>query len=905
VKLSNKKIISEKATETYESLGLALDWVNKSNDSELIGKQRLTKNLKAGIYQAQRLAAAADAKMCAGVYGPSQSGKSYLVSALARKPGQRLVAMIGNNEIDFIETINPEGGKESTGLVTRFTIDRNAANLDFPIQLKLLSELDLIKVFVNSYVNDVSQDEEDNLEWHQEQVERVLEEVENMPRGFSPLSAEDIYDLEDYCNDRYSTINFRIQALKKIDFWSRAAELLPLLASTARLRLVQVLWEALPSFNSIYANLVAELERLNYASKIFSAPEALFITDGNKWARSDTSIINVSSLENFGSPDALKVNVKVAGGSTLSISLPSLCALTSELVIPMRDKPHDMFERLDLLDFPGARSRKAHPKQSSVLNQPEVQIENFLRGKVAYLFDKYSADLELTTMVLCIGPSNQEVVGLDSMVEDWIIKSHGEKPESREKLKNSLFFVLTKFDQEFSEGAGKTIDGSRWSTRLQASLINSFGSRAHRTNWVKKWTPTSSFNNIYWLRNPNADQSGLIDYENDPGNSPEIGYSSKKAKLISTLKSTFLANTLVQTHFSDPLIAWDSGMKLNDGGATYLMHQLDITCTDELKLRQIDERLNRILSAREVDLKKYYTNSDIESLSSEKFAFAKELTESFAKKLTKQRLGELIRALFESDTDTVDTFKKTLFDFEREKHAKHKVNEINASNPISIDPRVAEELGLEITTPTINENKNLTKTHWSFPQMLIQRFIDEWRERCIQRFSSVNFCDYMIIDREMMLRLLNEIETAARRDQLFDHLVETVEKENQYLSDDRRSWIWRQTALISAKFNEFISKGGNFSISNQPISITTLAGKNRIVFEQTTEIQNEVTISDIQSDFSERYLLDWIQAIQHSVRANAAFQAGIKSDIESNRQLGEILKRISSVLNLETTLNAT
>jgi hypothetical protein len=33
---------------------------------------------------------------------------------------------------------------------------------------------------------------------------------------------------------------------------------------------------------------------------------------------------------------------------------------------------------------------------------------------------------------------------------------------------------LTKFDQEFAEGAGKSLDGVRWSTRLQASILNSF-----------------------------------------------------------------------------------------------------------------------------------------------------------------------------------------------------------------------------------------------------------------------------------------------------------------------------------------------------------------------------------------------------------------------------------------------
>jgi len=900
VEKSNKQDVKLKALNSYKTLGAALEWVNSSKESDVTGNQRLIKNLRTGVYQVRRLANAAEAKMCIGVYGPSQSGKSYLVSALARKNTQRLTAIIGNSEVDFIEKINPEGGKESTGLVTRFTLNRDALNNDYPIQLKLLSELDLIKVFINSYVNDISQDEDDELERHQEQVEQVLKEIESMPRGVSPLTVEDVYDLEDYCNERYASINFRIQSLKKIDFWSRAAQLLPTLGNLGRLRLVQVLWEELPSYTSMYSSLATELERLNHAPKIFSSAEALFDTSEHNWARAHSSIINVSSLEKFGAPDAIQVNVYIPGGTIQKIALPSLCALTSELVIPMRDKPHEMFERADLLDFPGARSRKAHPKKTKLLSQPEVQIENFLRGKVSYLFDKYSADLELTSMVLCIGPSNQEVVGLDAMIEDWIIKSHGEKPESREKLKTSLFFVLSKFDQEFLEGAGKTLDGSRWSTRLQASLINSFGSRAHKTNWVKRWTTTSPFNNIYWLRNPNADQSGLIEYEGAPGSSSEIGFASKKTALISNLKSTFLTNPLVQQHFMEPLTAWNSGMELNDGGASYLMNQLNITCTDDLKLRQIDERLNRVLSAREVDLKKYYKNSDIEILNIEKLTFAKEITEIFAKQFTKQRLGELIRTLLASDIDTVDTFKKTLLDFERDKHAKHSLSETGTQNSISIDPRVAEELGLELQTLSSKDDNASVTTQWSFPEIFVQRFIDEWIDRCFSRFSSVNLSEYVIVERELILGLLNELETAARRDGLITQLIKTVSQENQYLSDDRRSWIWRQTAAVTGKFNEFISRGGIFSEVEGPISIKTLNGIEKNLFEKPKEISDEVTLSENQTDFSERYLMDWIQAMQHSVRLNAAFQAGIKSDLESNKKLGELLKDISSLLNSES-----
>jgi hypothetical protein len=900
---TSSDIITQKALSAHSALTQALAWVVNSKESEVAGNTRLLKNLRTSVYQSRYLAAAAKAKMCVGVYGPSQSGKSYLVSALARKPGERLVAVVGEKDVDFIELINPEGGKESTGLVTRFTSDAISAPSGFPIQLKILSELDLIKLFVNSYALDILPDEDDELQKHQDQVQRVLNELETMPRGSSPLSVEDVYDLEDYCKGFSS--NLRIQALKKMDFWERAAELLPFLGESGRLRLVQVLWEELPSYSHIYANLIAELGRMGHDSQVYCSPNALFKINDGHFARSETSIINVATLDLMGVQASLQVDVKLSAGATVSISVHNLCALTSELVIPMRNKPHDMFARADLLDFPGARSRKGHPKKDQSLNQPAVRVDNFLRGKVAYLFDKYSASLELTSMVLCLGPSNQEVVGLDAMIEDWIIKTHGGKPEEREKLKTALFVVLSKFDMEFSEGAGKSLDGSRWTTRLQASLLNSFGSHAHKTNWVKKWTSQSAFNNVFWLRNPNADQSGLIDYEGIPGSSKETGYASKKLSVINTLQEAFIANPLVQQHFVDPLIAWNAGMALNDGGAKYLMEKLDEACTNDLKLKQIDERIQTIIRERHADLSKYFTSSDLEGLEREKLQLAKNLTASLAKQMTKQRLGEFIHALLESDIDTVDTFKLTLLDFERAKHSKHKKDPSDtSSSSISIDPRLAEELGLDVPISSIETTEVKLSPHLSFPEVFIQRFLDDWRSRCMNRFSAVNLSDYLITESELMPRLLNELELAARRTGLIQQLIDQVKINYQYKTDDRRSWIWRQTATVTARFNDFLTHGGHIKTERHPIKVLTLQGKDRDVFTDSPSDLQTVTVPEMQTDFSERYLLDWIQALQHSIRSNSVFQAGIKSDATQNRQLGIILEQLNVLVSTETHSHA-
>ena len=68
-------------------------------------------------------------------------------------------------------------------------------------------------------------------------------------------------------------------------------------------------------------------------------------------------------------------------------------------------------------------------------------------------------------MLLCIGPSNQEVKTLPEMVYDWIASTHGATPEQRAQQPTALFLVLTKFDMEFEEKAGERSPEGRWTTR--------------------------------------------------------------------------------------------------------------------------------------------------------------------------------------------------------------------------------------------------------------------------------------------------------------------------------------------------------------------------------------------------------------------------------------------------------
>ena len=103
---------------------------------------------------ARKLRGAAGRRNCVGVFGPSQAGKSYLVSVLARRPTEPLTADFAGAHKDFL----PRSIRRATGNRPAWSPasprTRAAATPIIPVELRLLSETDLVKILANSFFSD-------------------------------------------------------------------------------------------------------------------------------------------------------------------------------------------------------------------------------------------------------------------------------------------------------------------------------------------------------------------------------------------------------------------------------------------------------------------------------------------------------------------------------------------------------------------------------------------------------------------------------------------------------------------------------------------------------------------------------------------------------------------------------
>ena len=290
-----------------------------------------------------------------------------------------------------------------------------------------------------------------------------------------------------------------------------------------------------------------------------------------------------------------------------------VAALVAELRITMEERPWPMFEHTDLLDFPGARSRlKLIELASPPAERVEQVAELLLRGKVAYLFQRYAEERELTAMLLCMGNKPNEVKDLGTLVRQWVEMTHGATPQARRQVPCALFLILTMMDLEFLPKAGETPASlaSKWDIRLHTSLVEPF----QNDGWVREFS-NGAFDGTMMLRNPNFRQDHLIEYELRPDGQPreplvEARIRSLNRPYVDQLQQAFLGSGEVARYVAEPRRAWDAMFAFNDGGVGYIVERLDRVSDPGVKIMQAEARLREALEPLYEGLKRFHYGAD-------------------------------------------------------------------------------------------------------------------------------------------------------------------------------------------------------------------------------------------------------------------------------------------------------
>lgn len=588
----------------------------------------------------KRLLYANSVNPSAAIFGESQVGKSYMVDCLLTSEEEVLKVYDGYGmPTGFLASINPlGGGKEATSLITRFTMQQVWKNPEFPVKATMLSPMDVILVLLDAYYNDVSNHNFPKLDAVKEEIQRLNAIYSSKSHVQGIITEDDIYELKDYMSSNLVSKGeaFRV-ALMDSGYFESLALIIGQIDIDQWVDVFAYLWNQNAILTEVFKKLISTLRRIDFSREVFIKMDAVLRKYGTilhvdrMYELLDISEVvddkgDKRNIEKASEP--LMVVLTEKGNLLEGINKSDFCVLATELAFTIvnpnknnenivRNKP--FLSNSDILDFPGARSRKSI--YEGFISETDA-CEMLLRGKVAYLFNKYSQQYLISNLLFCHHDVKSEVVTLSSLLKGWVENTIGKTPEERAEFMkvaaiSPLFVIGTKFNIDLTrnpdDSKGDAEDRQkakdyRWSKRfdnLEKLIVPSVVN-----DWLTQWTPGRPFKNVYLLRSfEYSCQSGLFEgyqtqtqegdekiwklvYKEDGRIQGETNVTEEYRTFIPALKESFLKNSFVERHFENPTKSWDEVASVAKDGSAWIIENLSKSSTTMFASRE--EQFSRV-----------------------------------------------------------------------------------------------------------------------------------------------------------------------------------------------------------------------------------------------------------------------------------------------------------------------
>lgn len=541
----------------------------------------------------RRIHAALEENCSAAAYGESQVGKSYLMSSLLSSPNSPFVITNAGKSYSFIDDLNPSGGNnakiESTGVITRFTLSQGDPAMKDYVKVRNLSVVDIILLLADSYYNDIKINQDSVLKY--DDINKALEGMNNLWASKivaqNEIDEDDIKDIADYIHD---VIGNAAAGVNQSNFAKIIAPVIQYVAYDKWVDIFSLLWNNNAELSHLFSVLINEYKKLNFQTDIYVPFTAVLRDKGTllkiEWL--DT----VCGVQIDTGRDEIYTDVYDSKGNILvrDFHKGNLSALIAELTFDLPVSVADdrkFLHKLDLLDFPGARSREKYKEQEIHTVLPKI----LRRGKVAYLFNKYSRSLRISSVLFCHHNDQKAEATIGETINSWLEDNIGSTPEERASMLNNtngiapLFLVATKFN----------IDLERTKTD-NASNVDKLDAHWNRfdtvfpeiikpNRWLDDWVKpggifrSAAFQNIYPLRDFYwSGKNGVFDgYSDGDIKSDEKGIHIHPdyPNYFDNLKASFLKNDFVKRHFADPERTWNDVATINNDGSKAIIRSLD------------------------------------------------------------------------------------------------------------------------------------------------------------------------------------------------------------------------------------------------------------------------------------------------------------------------------------------
>lgn len=599
----------------------------------------------------------------AAAYGESQVGKSYLMSSLLSSSKHPFVIENNGKEYSFIDELNPSGGNnakiESTGVITRFTIKKGErSNISF-VKILNLSVVDIILILADSYYNDIRINPDTIIPY--DAINKKLDELSSLWSNkriqHDIIVEDDIKDINDYVKE---VIGNSAAAIYQSNFCTIIAAVIQYIPYDKWVDVFSLLWNQNEEINRLFATLINAYKKLEFQQEVYVPFNAVLRSEGTllkiEWL--DT----VCGVQIDTGNDIVYTDVYDKDGNLLAsnFSKGDLSALIAELTFELPEaiaQERKFLMEMDLLDFPGARSREKYKEKEIATVLPKM----LRRGKVAYLFNKYSRSLQISSVLFCHHNDQKAEPTIGETINDWIEENIGLTPQERTYLLKSthgiapLFFIATKFNIDLERMKTDKAQDYETLDKHWNRFDTVFPEIIKPNRWLDEWIISSNggvmpFQNIYPLRDFYwSGKNGLFDGYSDGAIKSEettIHIHPDFPDYLDRLKDSFLRNRFVRQHFCNPEQTWADVATLNNDGSKAVIKNLD--------------SISRVLdNARKDKYRKQLVNLKKELIKVLEVFYEPEDTETKNKKV-RLIAGDLRRSLMQTIASNPATFGRIL-----------------------------------------------------------------------------------------------------------------------------------------------------------------------------------------------------------------------------------------------------
>lgn len=598
------------------------DWAARRRPHDDNTRRSATGSDSVTIEQLRRTAAnlleAARHPAAAAVYGPSQAGKSLFADRMLT-PRDPERSPLGRDErhaapgylpgLSFNVDLNPQSGSnEATALVTRFTAgDRLPADLppQFPVLARALTRGQLLRVLARGFAMECIAGGPD---WNETTLAAAIDELGKR----YPAATPDVAWSRDLAG-AYATMQTcePRRYVAPEDALVAALARAPLTGEGYVALAARMFWDDWRSLTGLFLRVNEFLAGIRPAASEASEllvdwAAARFLLDGKRALvherRGSRCFQRVEwadvRLVRCGSRPALEY---CPGACAYREPLETIQAAMLELVVPvlperLNDDWRHVLMQNDVLDVPGLRAGRQGAEQGKRRSADTLdeQLEILKRGKVAYLFEHYTEQLQIQTLLLLVRGGNLEVTGsLKHHVDCWGRARYGADswPNGVSDNTPALFIGLTGIDEEFRQRT-EFAEPSLYDARL-AQLVDALGDVAVRFGGEQR-----PFTNIYPLRYP-----GLWDA------------SAEQQRREGDEKWTragqaFLGSSLVRRHVDAATERWSAALRDDDGGWSAIRRGFLELTTAERKQDHVERQLRRTHERLSALARQWIVNTD-------------------------------------------------------------------------------------------------------------------------------------------------------------------------------------------------------------------------------------------------------------------------------------------------------